>query len=228
MIIITGASQGIGRFLFTKFKSEFDDTIGLYNSSITQIKKDIASYYKVDISDFKQVNDWADSIKNNLTNIIVINCAGISYTSFAHKSDIEMWKKTIDINLTGTFHVIRCLLPIMREQRYGRIICFSSVVTKRPTLGVSAYAASKAGLIGMTKTIAAENAAYGITANSINLGYADLGMGVNAVSKEYQELVKQKNPMKRFCNPEEIYNVIKFLINTEYVNGANIDIDGGV
>jgi NAD(P)-dependent dehydrogenase (short-subunit alcohol dehydrogenase family) len=116
----------------------------------------------------------------------------------------------------------------MREQKYGRIVNFSSVVTKIPTLGVSAYAASKAGLVGMTKTIAAENAAYGITANSINLGYVDLGMGINSVPEKYQELIKQRNPMRRFCHPEEIYNAISFLIKTEYINGANIDIDGGV
>lgn len=100
---------------------------------------------------------WIESINDQLDNIILINCAGISYSSFAHKADIIQWKNVINVNLNGTFNVIHCLLPWMREQHYGRIIN-SSVVAKLPTMGVSAYAASKAGLIGLTKSLALENA----------------------------------------------------------------------
>ncbi|MBP1671863.1 MAG: family oxidoreductase, partial [Bacteroidetes bacterium] len=107
-----------------------------------------------------------------------MNCAGISYNSYAHKADIDKWNKVIEVNLNGTFNVIRNILPIMREQSYGRIINFSSIVTSLPTPGVSAYAASKAGLIGLTKSLAVENASKRITVNAINLGYANIGMGL--------------------------------------------------
>jgi len=228
MIIITGASKGIGRYLFRRFKMEGVDIAGTYNTTTDGIESDKEFYYKVDISDYKQVEIWRESIKPHLNNITLINCAGISYTAYAHKSDIDLWKNVIDVNLTGTFNVIRSFLPLMRVQHYGRIINFSSVVAKLPTPGVSAYAASKAGLIGLTKSLAIENASLGITVNAINLGYTDLGMGLNHVTDEYQEKMKKQIPAGRFCNSEEIYKTVNYFIDTEYINGADIDLNGGL
>jgi NAD(P)-dependent dehydrogenase (short-subunit alcohol dehydrogenase family) len=116
----------------------------------------------------------------------------------------------------------------MREQNYGRIINFSSVVTLLPTPGISAYAASKSALIGLTKSLAVENGAKGITVNAINLGYVNLGMGINDVSEVYQEKMKSKIPSGRFCEPEEVFQTVKYLIQTEYLNGTAIDINGGL
>ena len=136
--------------------------------------------------------------------------------------------KSKNKKLNKTSEVIRELLPIMRKEGYGRIINFSSVVAVFPTPGVSAYAASKAGLIGLTKSLAVENAAKGITVNAINLGYASIGMGVEEVPLAYQEKIKNDIPQGRFCSPEEIYNTVKFLIDTEYITGADININGGM
>jgi NAD(P)-dependent dehydrogenase (short-subunit alcohol dehydrogenase family) len=116
----------------------------------------------------------------------------------------------------------------MREQNFGRIINFSSVVTQLPTPGVSAYAASKSALIGLTKSLATENGAKGITVNAINLGYVNLGMGINDVPEAYQEKMKNQIPSHRFCEPEEVFQTVQYLIQTEYVNGATIDINGGI
>lgn len=228
MIIITGASKSIGRFLFERFKNEGAEIAGTFNSTSDGIERDKEFYYKVDISDYKQVRAWIESMKQQLNDIILINCAGISYSALAHKSDINRWKNIIDVNITGTFNVIHCLLPFMREQHYGRIINFSSVVAKLPTPGVSAYAASKAGLIGLSKSLAVENASLGITVNAINLGYVELGMGVNNVTEQYQKKMKQRIPAGRFCNPDEIYNTVKYFIDTEYINGADVDLNGGL
>lgn len=227
-MVITGASKGIGRYLFNRFKMEGVDIAGTFNSTTDGIESDKEFYYKVDISDYKQVELLRETIKPLLNNIILINCAGISYSAYAHKSDIIQWKNVIDVNLTGTFNAIHCFLPLMRKQHYGRIINFSSVVAKLPTVGVSAYAASKAGLISLTKSLAVENASQGITINAINLGYVDIGMGVNNVTDQYQEKMTQQIPSGRFCRPEEIYNTIMYLIDTEYINGANIDLNGGL
>lgn len=228
MIIITGASKGIGRYLFIRFKQDGLNVIGTYNSTINGLDEDIHSYYKVDISDNGAVEKMVMSIKNLLSEIILLNCAGITYNSFAHKADIEKWNRVIDVNLNGSFNIIRQVLPIMRNQGYGRIINFSSVVTSLPTLGVSAYAASKAGLLGLTKSLAAENASKGITVNAINLGYVNIGMGINDVPLAVQEKLKKQIPAGRFCEPEEVYNTVKYLIQTEYVNGAAIDINGAL
>jgi len=228
MILITGASKGIGRYLFTRFKKEGLNVIGTYNSTSIDLESDMNDYYKVDVSDFNEVSKLIDSLKVLLSQIILLNCAGISYNSFAHKADIAQWGKVIDVNLKGSFNLIHELLPIMRNQGYGRIINFSSVVASLPTPGISAYAASKSGLLGLTKSLAAENASKGITVNAINLGYVNIGMGVNEVPVDYQVKMKTQIPAGRFCEPEEIYNTVKYLIETEYINGAAIDINGAL
>lgn len=228
MILITGASKGIGRYLFTKFKNDGLAVIGTYNSTFVGLDEDSQAFYKVDVSDNKAVEQMIASIKDSLLQIVLLNCAGISYNAFAHKADVEIWSKVVDVNLKGSFHMIHALLPIMREQGFGRIVNFSSVVASLPTPGISAYAASKAGLIGLTKSLAAENASKGVTINAINLGYVNLGMGINDVPPAYQEKMKAQIPSGRFCEPEEIYNTVKYLIQTEYINGSAIDINGGL
>ena len=228
MILITGASKGVGRFLFKRFKQDGLKVLGTYSSTTEGFEDDLKSYYQVDVSDYNAVKDMIRFIKESLSQIVLLNCAGISYNSFAHKADIEQWGKVIDVNLKGSFNFIHELLPIMREQGYGRIINFSSVIATLPTPGVSAYAASKAGLLGLTKSLAAENASKGVTVNAINLGYVNIGMGVNDVPIEYQAKMKMQIPAGRFCEPEEVYNTVKYLIETEYVNGTAIDINGAL
>ena len=223
-IIITGASKGVGLSLLQMFRRDGHNVIGVYNSTVCNDE----NYYKVNVSSFEEVSAWAEQLAPQLDEIVLINCAGISYNSFAHKADIEMWNKVIDVNVKGTFNVIRAFLPYMRKKGYGRIINFSSVVTQIPTPGVSAYAASKAALIGLTKSLAVENASKGITVNAINLGYCSVGMGVNDVPPEYQKKMIDQIPAHRFCSPEEIYNTMCYIINTPYINGSAIDINGAI
>lgn len=225
-IVITGASKGIGNYLFNKFLENGFNVIGTYNS--TKCVSSIGKLYPVNITVYNDVLDWIEKIKFDLKDVVLINCAGISYNSFAHKSDIDKWNNVIDVNIKGTFNVIRSILPIMRNQSYGRIINFSSIVAKLPTPGISAYAASKSALIGLTKSLAIENASKGITVNAINLGYVNIGMGINDVPLEYQEKIKARIPMKRFCEPEELYSMINCIIDTPYLNGADIDLNGGI
>jgi acetoacetyl-CoA reductase/3-oxoacyl-[acyl-carrier protein] reductase len=228
MIIITGASRGLGRYLFEQFSNEGFEVIGTYNSSSSEISKDSERYFKVDVSNYDSVRSFIELINEKCTNIILLNCAGISYNAFAHKADIEKWSKVIDVNLKGTFNIIHELLPLMRYQNYGRIINFSSVVTSLPTPGTSAYTASKAAILGLTKTLAVENASKGITVNAIKLGYVNIGMGINDVPKEYYDKIINQIPAGRFCEPGEVYKTIKYIINTEYLNGAAIDLNGGL
>ena len=227
MILITGASKGIGNFLLKEFYKNVYSVSGTYHSTIPD-NDYLGILTKVDITDIQSISSWIDSLKTDLKNIVLINCASTSYTVFAHKSEISKWKKVIDVNLIGTFNVIWYLLPFMRDQGYGRIINFSSVVAQLPTPGVSAYAASKSALWGMSKSLAAENGSKGITINSINMGYANIGMGINDVPKEFQQQVKLRIPSANFCEPEVIFKTIKYLIEADYMNGASIDLNGGL
>lgn len=224
-IIVTGASKSIGKYLFDLYSSKGYRVFGTRNSTPTDPDDRIA---RVDISDYDSVASWIDSIAGSLRNVVLVNCAGTTYSAFAHKADIDQWHRVIRVNVLGTFNVIRCLLPLMREQGYGRIVNFSSVVARTPTPGVSAYAASKAALWGMSKSLAVENASKGITVNSINLGYANIGMGVNDVPEAYQQTVKSRIPTARFCEPYEIFTTVQYLVETEYVNGTSIDLSGAL
>lgn len=226
MIIITGASRGIGKYLFEKFSEKGEEVIGTFNTTSPDGKYS-NKYFQVDISDSIQVEKWIESIKNNLSHITLLNCAGNNYNSFAHKADTAHWRNVIDVNLIGTFNVIHTMLPIMRQQGYGRIINFSSIVAQMGIPGTSAYAASKSGLWGMVKSIAVENARKGITINNLNLGYFDIGM-ITEVPEEFQNIIKQKIPTGNFGDPVNIFNAVKFLINSEYTNGTSIDINAGL
>jgi len=225
MKIITGASKGIGKYLLEKYMNLGETVYGTFLS--TDPSPEFHNCYsKVDVSNYQEVVGWINSIP--LTNKVeLINCAAINCNSFAHKAEPDKWEKTILINLVGTFNVIHALLPWMRKNSYGRIINFSSIVSLSGIPGTSAYATSKAGLMGLTKALVAENGSKGITINNLNLGYFQIGMGED-LAPELRSMIKEKIPSHEFGNPETIYNAVNFLIENSYVNGANLDINGGL
>ena len=226
MIVITGITGGIGNFLYNSFIKNGEDVTGTYHLACPEGEQ-YTNCFPLDITDSKQVEDFAKRIAKNSKNITLINCAGISYNSFAHKADVDEWAQVINVNLTGTFYVIQAFLPYMREQNFGRIINLSSVVSQRGVIGTSAYAASKAGLGGMIKSIALENAQKSVTINNINLGYFKVGM-INTVPKEMQDDIKSKIAYREFGDPEDLLKTIQYIRDTPYLTGSSIDLNGGL
>jgi NAD(P)-dependent dehydrogenase (short-subunit alcohol dehydrogenase family) len=227
MIIITGASKGIGKYLCDEYSKQNFDIYGIYNSTFTESSDFKTKFSKLNTTNYNEIVDWFEEVKPYLKDITLINCAGINYNSFAHKAEASKWKEVIDVNLIGTFNMINVLLPLMREQSFGRIINFGSVVAELPSPGISAYAASKSALYGMAKSIAVENATKGITINNINLGYSELGM-ISEVPEKFLEDIKKRIPSNKLCKPSDILNTVDYLRNTEYVNGTEININGGI
>lgn len=225
MIIITGITGGIGNFLFNEFSLTNEKVIGTYHLNKPADER-YRNCVQLDITNNQQVEQFAKTLSID-SPITLINCAGISYNAFAHKSAVEDWSRVIEVNLNGTFYLIRALLPFMREANYGRIINLSSIVAQAGVMGTSAYAASKAGLNGMIKSIALENAQKGITINNINLGYFKVGM-INTVPQEMQEQIKTKIAVKEFGEPKNIFNTINYIRETSYLNGSCIDLNGGL
>lgn len=226
MIIITGASRGVGAYLFKKYESTGENVFGTYNMTKPQDNGKNGVYNQVNVVNYNEVDNWINGIKD-LKDITLINCAGISYNSFTHKSDVEKWKNVIDVNLIGTYNVIRSVLVHMRENNFGRIINFASVAAQKGTPGISAYSASKSALWGMSKSIAVENASKGITINNINLGYSELGM-IEEVPEKFKEIIKSQIPSGEFCKKEDIFKCVEFVRNNEYLNGSSIDLNGGI
>ena len=227
MIIITGASRGVGKFLFETFTNRGEIVYGSFNQTKPEIEANTKGQFsKVDVTNIDQVSNWIGEIPLD-EKLEVINCAGISYNSFAHKADIEQWSKVIEVNVLGTFNVIRSVLPHMRTHKYGRIINFSSVVAQKGTPGVSAYAASKAALWGLTKSISAENGSLNVTINNINLGYSELGM-IEQVPEKYMESILAQIPKRELCSKEDLLNTVDYLRNTSYATGTSVDLNGGI
>ena len=226
MKIITGVSGSIGKLLFRHYSKSDGSTIGTFNRNRPDFDTG-DKVFQVYISDYEQVSGFIDKIEADLNNICLINCASIVYDSFAHKSDPKQWKEVIDTNLTGTYHMIRALLPYMRDQEYGRIVNLSSVVAQTGAIGTTAYAASKAGLWGLSKSMAVENANKNILINSLNLGYMDTGM-TDRIPKDLQLNIRNNIPLKKFGPSREIIHAIDYLTASDYVTGTSIDINGGL
>lgn len=229
MIIITGVSRGIGAFLAEKYAAMGEPVEGIYLHSDPPavLREKGVNLSPCDIGDWASVEAWVKNLHPQGQRITLLNCAGINYNSFAHKAAMDKWEDVIRVNLTGTFNFIRLMLPYMRETGWGRVVNFSSVVSQTGVPGTSAYAASKAGLNGMIKALAVENATKGITFNNLTLGYHNIGM-ITDVPEAYLKTVIEKIPAGRLGDPDNIFQAVEFLRKADYVNGTCLDINGAL
>ena len=223
--LITGASSGIGKYIFETLVDNGEDVYGTCYSSNFEGKYR-NRIKRVDVADYEQVTNWISCI-NPSGNIVLINCAGISYNAFTHKSSPDKWANVINTNLVGTYHVIRQILPHMRNNRFGRIINMSSVVAQMSVPGTSAYAASKSALWGLSKALVAENSSLGVTINNINLGYINEGI-IRDVPPKMLEILKNDIPVGHLGTSVNVLQTIKYIIDNDYLNGASIDLNGGL
>jgi NAD(P)-dependent dehydrogenase (short-subunit alcohol dehydrogenase family) len=223
VILITGASRGIGEMLYQHFRGRGVETFGTFHGS----SLDSSALDRVDVTSFADVEGWVKKRLPEGSQPVLINCAGITYNSMTHTADPSQWRAVIDVNLVGTFHTVRSVLPAMRAAGYGRIINFASVVGQKGAIGASAYAASKAGLVGLTKTVSLENAAKGITINNINLGYFNIGM-IDKVPEKLLSKIVEQIPVGRLGEPQNIVKAVEFLIEASDVTGASLDLNGGL
>jgi 3-oxoacyl-[acyl-carrier protein] reductase len=211
-ILIIGGSGGLG-----------SQVVDLMNS-----KYDIISVGTKDF-DIRNINECESFFKENTFDVIV-NFAGINYDSFIHKIDsnnINKFNDLIDVNIKGSINIVSSCLKGMRSNKYGRIILISSVLSEKNVIGTSIYSASKSFLDKFVKGISQENIKYGITSNTIQLGYFDGGMTYK-ISENIRDSIKDKIGLNRFGYITELCNTIDYLIENEYVTGINLKIDGGL
>ena len=152
--------------------------------------------------------------------------ATVSIDGFIAKYSKSDWDRTIDTNITGNYLVTKYLLPVMIDENWGRIIHLSSVVGKMGKKGAVAYGMSKNAVGGFSKGLSQEYGRFNITSNVLNLGYMESGLS-EALDKNFKESVIDRVPAKKLGNIDNIVNAIKFIIESDYVNGSEIDIDGG-
>ena len=222
-MIIVGASGGIGSYLVDAFADEYTLWKTYRNNPIRGF-----NIARVDVMSHEDVSEFADLISHELSNrIVLVNATGLSLSGMGHKLPSSTFAAVLRVNLVGAFNLANVFLPIMRDRFWGRIINLSSVVGSVGVPGTVAYSASKAGLMGLTRTLAAENALRGITVNALRLGYMSVGM-INTIPQDIQESIKRTIPVGGYGTPDNIAEAIRFLVNAPYVTGTAIDIDGGL
>ena len=235
--IVTGASQGIGEtiavemaksganvFCLARNKNALDSTI---NKIIS--KGDKASAYSCDISDNEQFNNIVtDIFKEHGSIDILVNNAGITNDTLLMRMSDDQWDSVLNINLKGSFTCTRSVIKYMMKKKSGRIINITSIVGLTGNAGQANYAASKAGLIGMTKSIAKEVASRGITANCVAPGWIETAM-TEQLSDDVKNKFLSQIPTGKIGYPKDIANTVIFLASkeAEYITGQTITVDGG-
>lgn len=237
--IITGASRGIGRAIARKYAEEGASVAITARSISTEIEEFVkeleslgvkAKAYTSDASLFDAAHQLVSEVHQEFGRIdILINNAGITQDALMMRMSEQQWDSVININLKGAFNLIHAVTPIMMKQRSGNIINMSSVVGVSGNAGQANYAASKAGMIGLTKSIAKEMGSRGIRANTIAPGFIITDM-THALSDEVRKQWEAQIPVRRGGTPEDIAGVAVFLASdmASYITGQTINVCGGM
>ncbi|RKY89945.1 beta-ketoacyl-ACP reductase [candidate division KSB1 bacterium] len=236
--IVTGGSLGIGTAIslilaefgadvainYRKHKKEAEEVV---EKIIKKGRKGLV--VQADVSDFSAAKSMVDKVLNEFGHLdILVNNAGINWDGVIWKMTEEQWDTVININLKGFFNYIRVVAPIFREQKSGKIVNVTSINGLRGKFGQSNYSASKAGIIGLTKTVARELGKYGINVNAVAPGLIETEMVKNA-PESVKEMALNEIVLKRIGQPEEVAYVVAFLCSdyARHVTGEVIKVDGG-
>ena len=233
--VVTGAAKGIGKAIALAFAKEGCNIVLNYNSSlddetVQEIEACGVTCMPVqgDVSDFAFAADMMKKVKKELGSVdILVNNAGITKDMLLMRMTEEQFDSVIQTNLKGTFNMIRHASSIMLKQRSGAIINMSSVVGVMGNVGQANYAASKAGLIGLTKSTAKELAARGVTCNAIAPGFVETDMTA-ALSEDLQKQMLETIPLKRYGQVDDIAQAAVFLAKNTYITGQVLHVDGGM
>ncbi len=237
--LITGGTRGIGRQIAITFAKEGYDIAVNYitlNDEVENTKKEVekAGVKCItvcgDVSKFDDSENMVKEVVNEFGRIdVLVNNAGITKDMLIMRMKREDFESVIDVNLVGTFNVTKNVVPYMMKQRDGRIINLSSVVGISGNAGQTNYSASKAGIIGFTKSLAKEVGSRNILVNAVAPGFIATRM-TDVLKDEVKEEISKTIPLKRMGTPQDVANVVKFLASEDssYITGQVINIDGGM
>lgn len=236
--VVTGGADGIGKATSIVFAEagattliwDLNEEKGIQTVNEIISKGGKAAFTRVNTALYDEVKAATDAIVAEFGRLdIIVNNAGITRDATLKKMTPELWQQVIDVNLTGVFNCCKCASDVMVENGFGRIINASSVVALYGNFGQTNYVATKAGLIGMTKTMARELGKKGITVNAVAPGFIATEM-VKKMPADVLKSMEEKVPLKRLGLPEEIAAAYLFLASdaAAYINGAVLSVDGGI
>ena len=233
-ILITGATGGIGNSLVKKFISLGSTVLatGTNDLKLQNIKKNFPETIieKFDLSNHDKIEEFIDKVDTKLDGIdILVNNAGITLDNLSIRLTNENWKKVLDINLTSTFLMCKYTIKKMLKKKFGKIINITSIVGHTGNLGQSNYSASKAGIIGFSKSLAIEYARKNINVNCVSPGFIQTEM-TDKINEEFKKTLISKIPSGNLGTGEDISNCVAFLASDKanYINGETIHVNGGM
>jgi acetoacetyl-CoA reductase/3-oxoacyl-[acyl-carrier protein] reductase len=235
--LVTGASRGIGRAIAVELARAGAKVALNYQSSDAKaqaVADEIvklggsAMLVKANVGDAQQARAMVKQVANEFGRLdVLVNNAGITRDTSLRKMTDEQWEEVIKTNLNGYFYCTSAAIPVMIEQKFGRIINISSMNGQIAAFGQANYSASKGGIIAFTKTAALELAKSGITVNTVSPGFTETDMFAE-VPEKIQEQIKGRIPLGRFAKPEEIAKAVVFLaVDGDYITGQQINVNGG-
>ncbi|HLC37605.1 MAG TPA: beta-ketoacyl-ACP reductase [Candidatus Nanoarchaeia archaeon] len=239
VVLITGSSKGLGKAIALEFAKEGANVIINYHSDkdgaqgvLDNIKSlgVQSDIIKADVSNPEEVNNMIKSVVKKFGKLdILINNSGIIKDARITSMSKESWDEVISVNLTGVYNCTKAVGQVMEKQKSGKIINISSIVAQTGSIGASNYAASKAGVIGFTKSVAKEFAKFNINVNAVALGYFNTGL-IERLTKEIQGKLLGDIPFGRFGDPKEAANAVLFLASEDssYITGQVINVNGGL
>ena len=237
--VVTGAGRGIGHAIAVRLASEGARVASVSRTEanaqrtadeINALRAEAAKAYSVDVADHSTVQGIGGKILEDFGRVdILVNNAGVTRDGLSMRMSIEDWDTVLNTNLRGAFNFTQALMRSMIKQRSGRIINISSVIGLIGNAGQANYAASKAGLIGLTKSLARELASRGITVNAIAPGLIETDM-TGVLSDEIRQAILQKIPLGKLGQPDDIAAAVAYLASAEakYVTGQVLAVDGGM
>ena len=233
-ILVTGATGGIGHALVKKFVSLNANVLatGTKTEKLDSLKNEFPNIniLKFDISNHSKIEEFVENVYSQLVGLdVLINNAGINKDNLSIRMKEDEWKKVIDINLGSTFLLCRSAIKKMLKNKYGRIVNITSIVGHTGNLGQANYAASKAGIIGMTKSLAIEYAKKNITLNCVSPGFIKTNMTEN-ILENVKAMLTSRIPMSKLGSGEDVANSVAFLSSDEasYITGETIHVNGGM
>ena len=233
-ILITGATGGIGNYLIKKFHDLGGNIVasGTNEKKLNELKSNYPNILieKFKLDEHKNIEKFIDKVNNELNGLdILINNAGITLDNLSIRLTEESWKKVIDINLTSTFLMCKFAIKKMLKQKYGKIINITSIVGHTGNLGQSNYAASKAGIIGFSKSLAIEYAKKNINVNCVSPGFIKTEM-TEKINEEFKKILISKIPSGELGTGDDVSNCVAFLASdsAKYINGETIHVNGGM
>ncbi len=234
--VVTGGTRGIGRAIVDELVEQDYHVVVTYRSSeksaqdLRDLLKNKVTVKRTDVSKQNEVDELFDAIEQKYGRVdVLVNNAGITQDRSFIKMDSSDWKHVIDVNLNGAFYCSKRAINAMQKQNSGRIVNISSIVGQQGNFGQANYAASKAGVLGLTKTLALENARKGITINAVCPGFIATDM-VGAIPEEVKEKIQNGIPMRRFGEAKEVAKAVGFLVSKDsaYITGQELNINGGL